>query len=317
MFEEINQILKEFTYGYEDTSEYEFIQSLVNIVLSINVPLNKTEYHSKMRINQSISHSFKFLNGLKKEYAERLHFIFTNGHIEYDRSKDSITRLSQTILDANNDKKIVLCVRGNVEDSYTLTHEFFHYDNMDFNHITSNWDLTTEAISITSEGLQKEYFRRLGIKDFRLNEIDILYAIKVKAMQLDFELNLIYTYLKYGEINEYLFSEIFADKSDFYFDVAYHDYLDIKRNNELSYPLLQRNVVGGILANHMLYRIEKNPKKVGEFITIHENCTNMLFTDTLRFLDLEVVDDYYSLLSKDSLNTLKKEYVYRVKGIYK
>lgn len=316
MFDQLNQILKEFTDGYEDISEYEFIQSLVDIVLSIDIPFNTTEYHSKMSLNRSISHSLKFLKGLKSEYAEQLHFIISNGHIEYDDSRESFKRLSTTSF-TRNGKKINLCVRGNVEDSYTLTHEYFHYANMDINHINNNWDLTTEAISITSEGLQKEYFRRLGIKDFRLNEIDILFAIKVKAIQLDFELQLIRTYLKYGQINEFLLSEIFNYKSDFYFDMAYEDYLDIKRNGELSYPLLQRNVVGGVLSNHLLYRIGNDPKKVGEFLTIHENCTSMLFQDTLRFLDLDVVDDYYMLLSKDSLDTLKKEYVYRVKGIFK
>ncbi len=316
MFEQLNQILEEFTLGYEDTREYEFIQSLVNIILSIDIPINKTEYHSRMRINHSISHSFKFLEGLKGDYAEQLHFILKNGHIDFDSSKESITRLSKTIL-VGDEKRIKMCLRGNIEDSYTLTHEYFHYANMDVKNITNNWDLMTEAISITSEGLQKEYFRKLGAKDFRLNELDTLYALKIKAMQLDFELQLIYTYLRYGEINEYLFSEIFNYKSDAYFDAAYDDYLEIKRTNEMCFPLLQRNVIGGVLASHLLYRIGNAPKHIGEFITIHENCANMLFPDTLRFLDLDVVDDYLVLLSKASLNTLQKEYVYRVKGVYK
>lgn len=316
MFDELNQILKDFTDGYEDTSEYAFIQSLVDIILAIDIPLNSTEYHSCMRLNRSISHSYEFLKGLKKEYAEQLHFILESGHITYDESKEGITRLSQTIFEGN-ERRIILRVRGNIEDSYTLTHEYFHYANMDINNITNNWDLMTEAISITSEGLQKEYFRKLGARDFRLNELDILYALKVKAIQLDFELQLIYTYLKYGQINEFLFSEIFNYKSDFYFDMAYADYLEIKRHGEMSYPILQRNVVGGVLANHMLYRIGEDSKKLGEFITVHENCTQMCFTDTLKFLDLDVVDDYLVLLSKDSLKTLKKEYVHRVKSVYK
>lgn len=315
MFDKLNEILKEFTLGYEDTSEYQFIQDMVNIILSVKVPLYNQKYHSKMRFNCSKDHSFRFLSGLKSDYVDCLHFVLNNGKISFDSSKENKSRLS-TVSIVNGDKHINMYLRDTVEDSYTLTHELFHYMNLDLNNVTNNWDLTTEAISITGEGLQKDYFRRLGVKDFRLNEMDTLFALKIKAIQLDFELKLIYTYLNYGVINEFLFSEILNGKSDFYFEMAYDDYLEIIRTGELNFPLLQRNVVGGCLAMHMLYRIGKDKRKIGEFITINDCCNSMSFIDTLRFLDLNVVDEDIVILDKSSIDTLQKEYIYRVKSIY-
>ena len=126
------------------------------------------------------------------EYADRLHFMLNNGHISIrTRKRKEATPSTTSIVDGK--KHIKLIRNRTVEDSYTTTHEFFHYDNMDVITPTINFELMTECISITSESLQKMWFERQRHqpKDYQLNEMDTLYALKVKAMKLHFELQLI------------------------------------------------------------------------------------------------------------------------------
>ena len=127
-----------------------------------------------------------------------------------------------------------------IEDSYTITHEFFHFDNMDIQNPTINFELMTECISITSESLQKLWFEKQikQPKDYHLNERDTLFALKVKAMKLHFELQLIYRYMKQGKIEYEDLFEIIAKGNNIYQLYATEDYEDIIKKTKRSPMIL-------------------------------------------------------------------------------
>lgn len=319
MLNKLNNILAKETKdeSLKDVEEYAFIQSLTNIILNIKIP-PKRYYHSHMRLQKSINHSICFLEQLNPRYAETLYYILNNNKINYDNISNNPLGISSVNI-FNGDKLVNLIVRNNVEDSYTLTHETIHFNNFDINKITDNWNLMTEVFSILGESLQKEYFASLGDcpKDYDINEIDTIGALKIKAFQLDFEIRLILMYLEYGYINEYLCSELLNGYSEFYINTNCEHLANIVKQRELSFPLLQRYIIGGCLSAYMLERINNNHKYLYEFFELNDYCNEMEFIDTLKYLDLEVIDEDMILLSKKSLKDIEVSYAKKVKKLYK
>ena len=314
----INSILNTFVNEEETTLEdFILIQNLVDIILSIPVPLKNQRYFSRMRLTKSLDYSFKFLESLDVRYVDKLHFMLKNGHVSIRKRRKKETTLSSTSV-TNGIKHISLITSGTLEDAYTMTHEFFHYDNMDVVNPTINFELMTEGISITSESLQKLWFERQHHKpkDYQLNERDTLYALRIKAYKLHFELQLIYRFMKKGEIGYDDFFDIIDGKSRFYQESAYEDYDDILKNGELNFQMLQRNVIGGCLSAHILDKIIMDTGYISVFKDVHDYCNEMTFCETLRLLGLDVEDEEKVILSNKSLTLLKGAYVRKVKRTY-
>ena len=313
-FEKLNLLLDSFVSEEPiDEDEFIFIRQLINIVLSTGLPQNSTMYHSQMRFNTSLKHSLNFLETINPRYRENLEKLFENDQVVLEKGNG----LSEMVV--RDDRSIMMLYqRGTIEDSYTLTHENIHDTNRVLSNLTVNWHLMTEAFSILSELLQRDYFATLSNtpRDYRLNELDTLYAILIKACQLDFEINLVCKYLEYGFVNGYVIFECLEDKSDFYTDWVIRDILDSIKQGDFNFSLLQRNVIGGILSSHMYARIKSKPSRIREFIELNDNSNAMEFLDTLHYLDLDVVDGDSFQLSSESVKTLTYNYKNRVKGVF-
>ena len=313
-YKELNLILDSFVEEEPiDEDEFLFIKQLLDIVLDTKLPNNRTKYHSKMRFGTSLNHSLNFLETLNPRYRANLESLFNNNQVTILKGNG----LSQmTAKDGHS--TMTFYQRGTVEDSYTLTHENIHDTNRDLNRLTVNWHLMTEAFSILSELLQRDYFSRLDNcpQDYRLNELDTLNAVLIKACQLDFEINLLCTYLKYGQINDYLFTECLINKSPFYIRWALDDFNSSIKQGDFNFSLLQRNIIGGIISSHMYERIKNKPSLIREFTDLNDSSNDMAFIDTLHYLDLDVVDSQTFELSQDSVKTLTYAYKNRVRGVF-
>ena len=319
MFEKLNKILEEETSGETilDIPEYAFIQSLVNIVLSIKTPIIPREYHSKMRLQRSINYSLTFLDKINPLYADILDFVLKHNHITIKSRDDYPDKLSRVHL-VNGKRHIELFYGNTIEDSYTLTHETMHYYNFDDVGMSDNWHLMTETFSILMELLQKKWFASFSIpkRDYKNNEIDTLYALKIKAIRLDFEIRLIITYLENGYIDEYLFARLLEGYNEFYAEEVEEDIIDVLRNDELNFSMLQRDIIGGCLSSYMYERILNKPSRIAELINLNEYVKEMDFEDSLLYLGLDFEDEETLLLDSKSLNKIKGAYVKRVKNMY-
>ena len=313
-YEELNRIIKEFVdEEYITEDEFIFIRQLIDIILGTHVPSNSTKYHSHIRFNTSLKHSLNFLETIGIKYRANLENLFANKQVEVMSGQE----LSKNIV-RNGKSVIQLYKRGTIEDSYTLTHENMHDMNRNLNKITVNWHLMTETISILAELLQRDYFKRLDNppRDYRLNELDTLYALLIKACQLDFEIKLICRYLEYGYVDEYALAECLEGKNNFYAAWVIKDICDCIDKGDLNFSLLQRNIVGGVLSSHMYERIITKPSNIQEFTILNEQMNDMSFLDTCQYLDLEVVDKKLFVLSNDSIKTLSINYQKRAKGVF-
>lgn len=312
--EKLNKILDSFVSEEPiDEGEFLFIRQLLDIVLDTRLPKNRTKYHSKMRFSSCLKHSLNFLETLDPSYRANLESLFSNNQVTILKGNE----LSQMTVE-NGRSIMTFYQRGTIEDSYTLTHENIHDTNRDLNHVTVNWHLMTEGFSILAELLQRDYFGRLPNtpRDYRLNELDTLFAIYIKACQLDLEINLICKYLIYGEINDYLFEECLEGKNEFYAKWALADISDSLKQGDINFSPLQRNIIGGIISSHMYARIKDKPSRISEFVELNNHVNDISFLDTLHFLDLDVVDKQTFELSDESVKTLTYNYKNRVKGVF-
>lgn len=314
MIKQINKILDSFIHEEEVTLEdFIFIQSLVDIILSIPIPLKNQRYFSRMSLTKSLDFSFQFLENLDVDYAQKLHFILKDGHMSIRKRKIKESTLSNTCI-IDGSKHINVVAQMTIEDSYTITHEFFHYDNMDITNPTINFELLTEGISIASESLQKRWFERQSRipRNYQLNERNTLFALKTKACQLHFELQLIYKYMQKGHIGYEDIMDLIKNQGKFYRNCVDEDCYKMLKQDNLNFYDLQRYIIGGCLAAHIIDRDDY----IAIFKEIHNNCNQMTFIETLKFLRLEVIDEENIILSNKSLKLLKEEYARKVKQTY-
>lgn len=318
-FEILNGILQEVMDEepfYEE--DYYLIKKYCEIIRSAELPCYNTRYRFNMGINTSLMYSLDFLEKINPRYSDNLERLISNNQLYLHDGKNNYG-LSQLII-KDNKSIIDMYQRGTIEDSYTLTHENIHDTNRDINNITVTWHLMTETFSILSEMLQMEYFKKLSItpKNYKLNEIDTLIALYIKACRLDFEIELLFAYNNYGYINRYIYNEILSKYNNLYEkSEASNHLLDIIEKKDLDYTLLQRDIVGGILSSYMFERIENDSSRIKEFIELNDNINNISFVEVLNYLDLDIIDKEFVLLSNTSNNILNDSYKKRLKRVYR
>jgi len=310
MINKLNEILKnDFNESPYKLEEFVFVESLVNIILSNKVKIKQVYYHSSMDLLASIAHSIEFIKSIDHRYSDMVREIIFSDSLNFI-TKHNDDKLSCVSL--LNDKKIIdFYVRNTIEDSYTITHECFHFINLDLIHYSTNWSLITETISMTAEGLQKEYFKSRKFKDYRNNDINTFYAVKYKAVQLDFEIKLMKYYLKHKEVDDIFINSI-LDNNKFYMECIMDDINNVIISEQLQFYKHQGYIIGGLLSSLLVNKIINNPDDINMLIELNDNCNNCSFVDTLEYLGLKVIDKDNIILSDDSIKLLEKEYQKRL-----
>lgn len=323
-YDRLNRVLENFISGssfddenffYED-EDFNFELMLAQLIMDIKSPLCNSRYHGRMRLQQSLNHSLAFLGTLKKDYADALSFAVDTGKV-YLVSQKLYPNAESLVTVTDGEKRIYLATTDTIEDAYTITHEAMHYINFDEAAASENWHLMTEAFSIVAETLERKYFANLPVRpqDYQINEKNVLYALKVKAVKLDFLIRLILSYNRHRYINQYRLMELLQDQNEFYVYYATMEAREIMHNGRLNYGVLLRYVIGGCLSSYMLDRIDTNSKYLDEFRYLNDHAKEMSFIDTLTYLGLDVLEEYPIVLSNQSLKDIKGAYVKRVKNI--
>lgn len=317
-FEILNGILQEvMDEGQFFEEDYILIKKFCEIIRNAGIPFFNTKYKSNMRISTALEYSLDFLEKIDPRYSYNLEQLVNNEQLYLHSGKNNYG-LSQLIVD--DGKSIInMYQRFTIEDSYTLTHENIHDTNRDLNNITVTWHLMTETFSILSEMLQMEYFRKLKNtpKNYKLNEMDTLIALYIKACRLDFEIELLFAYNTHGYINKYIYKDILSRYNNYEKSEVSIHILNIINNGDLYYSSLQRDIIGGILSSYMFDRIESNSSRIQEFIELNDNINYMSFIDVFKYLDLDIVNKEFVLLSDASNNTLYDNYKKRLKRVYR
>lgn len=311
MIELLNQLLYDFVYAEETVEgDFTFIRSLQDVILKPKTVLMPQSYRMRMRRNHSQQLAHQFLKKLDKRYDEYFTFLLDTGKVTvHKRMGEKLESLSTMTLTPNG-KIIDIYETETMEDAYTYCHEVMHSWNCNETGITLSWHLMTEAFSILTESLQQDdmaSFQR-SYPEYKKNKRDTYFALRLKAIRLGFELDLVQVYMQYGYIDDFLLTQLLYNYPLAYQDIVL-DHLDwIWEHKTFDFDCLQRDVIGGVMASHMHQRILDNPRKLGEFIDLNDHCNEIAFLDILRYLDLEIEDEDLVILSASSRKILEKNY---------
>lgn len=306
-----NIILDEYNVDPYTVEDLQLIESFLKIIRGNTIYFDILKYKEKTDLDKSIDYSLGFIESVDPKYREIIEDAINQGLItyNYDNNSDALSKLYLI----NGKKNINFVVTNTIGDSYTFTHEGFHYINMDLNKLPSNWWLMTETISMTAETLQKKYFEKnnLYLPEYKYNEINNYCGIIEKSYMLDFETQLLKEFLNGRKITEDTMYNILNNQNDDYIYLACMDYEEMMKTGYMNYSILQRYIISAVLSSRLLKIIQKdNSYKL--FIELNDNCNDMEFSDTLKYLGLKLKDDKKIILSDESLNELNTEYFEKV-----
>lgn len=306
MIDRLNKILEESYDELLDNKYNAIIESLLDIVLSNMIITRSANYKLAIPTKNSIEYSINFINSISNKYGAIARNMFSS-HEYYNIIYR--TDVESCVYNYKGHPKMDLFLGNTIEDSYTITHELFHCINFG---TTLNRNLITETISLTAESLQKEYFKKLSIKEFQKREQNIFFGIHQLAYMLDFELKLIKYYLIYKTIDGDFLSRFVNSKDKRYVGIIGEIIDEILGYNSLRYNYYQRYIIAIVLSSLIVNRINGNPDNIKLFIGLNDNCNQFSFIESLEYLGLEVINKDIPVLSNDSLNILEKEYQKRL-----
>lgn len=245
----INKLIKEYIIELNpDESDFNFISSLVDIVINTRSKATRQTYRSVYRLSDSLISSKKFLSSLDPSYGDLLLKLLKSEELELVKVTGRNNYIASSTLTESGIHHIFLPYNETIEDSYTIVHEVLHDSNVSLE-LTESRFLFTEAISILGEMLFEDYYSSTKPKEYLKNGKDLLYAILNKAVSLHIQIELIKLFLKYGEVNKSNIKEIGVTDSLKPFINMYLNYYS--KLDELPFDNDQRHLMGFLFASHM------------------------------------------------------------------
>lgn len=245
----INKLIKEYIIELNpDESDFNFISSLVDIVINTKSKATRQTYRSVYRLSDSLISSKKFLSSLDPSYGDLLLKLLKSEELELVKVTGRNNYIASSTLTESGIHHIFLPYNETIEDSYTIVHEVLHDSNVSLE-LTESRFLFTEAISILGEMLFEDYYSSTKPKEYLKNGKDLLYAILNKAVSLYIQIELIKLFLKYGEVNKSNIKEIGVTDSLKPFINMYLNYYS--KLDELPFDNDQRHLMGFLFASHM------------------------------------------------------------------
>ena len=308
----LNKIIENEIKEYEINSinELNLHERTARIILSHPIEFPILKYKKHYEFEECFELSYNFLEQLNQDYASLLlkrmnEEAFLLGIGEY--AKDSIS--VSTVIDG--EYKIYIPYRGNLINSFLITHEFIH--DMTINGGYNNTRMSfVEVFSLYSELLQSEYFQKIGIKEsiIRPREIhDIVYS---KALKNCFEIELIKEQLLNGFITPVSVAEIMKRLG--YNQDLWSILYTILNEEQLHFGYEQRYIIGYLISLYMLERNIDNSNK--EFFDLNEKLNSYTIPQFIKYLDLNgIYSETLFDFDEASYNKLEDAYIKQLKKI--
>ena len=251
--EKINSLVRDYIKDVEpNEGDFDFINSIIGIVLSTPVKVKRQSYKCYYDIEDSIRDVVSFYKTLDSFYIERLHNLINSGEMrlyELSRRDRNNYVATSTILEGGK-SDIFLPFNNTIEDSFTINHEVLHDTNASLK-LTVTRFLFTEAISILGEMLEEDFYKKrlFQPEEYEKNGIDTLYAVLSKSISLHIQIALVRLMQKYGEITKRNLSELEILKccrKELNSFLKYYS-----KCEELPFDQDQRHVMGYVFASHM------------------------------------------------------------------
>lgn len=307
--ESINDVISEYIEDCElyDISELSAISRMSNIILGSKVPSFNDKIKNRFGISKSFELSYEFFEFLGNDYGK--YFIDRVSSddliLKYDKKGMEIPC---SFLDELGEKRIYLPYSMNICDSFSLTHEMLHDMNFDVNNTSLARNIFTEYISILGEILFEDFINYNYDIKCCCNNRYTFNGVYVKAIIVDFQINLVKCFLDKGFIYEYDLGRIINNYNSYYHDYLYELYDKIISDNKLSIMYEYRYLVGMVLSCYSKDLMLNKKYDIDLYKYINDNINDMFPEEVYRILDLEVCDDYTMELSNDSYKKLGNSY---------
>lgn len=278
----MNDIIKREIEAYEINSidELHMHEKTAQIILSHPTNLKISKYKKHYEFEDSFELSYNFLEQLNKDYASLLLKRMDEGAFLLgvgEETKDSIS--ISTVID--DEYKIYIPYRGNLTNSFSITHEFIH--DMTIGKGYNNTRMSfVEVFSLYAELLQSEYLQNIGIKEAIIRPREICNIVYSKTLKNAFEIELIKEQMLNGYVTSISVAEIMKrlDYKKELWPILY----TILDEEQLSFGYEQRYVIGYLIA---LYMLERNKDKSNkEFFELNEKLNDYTIPQFINYLDL-------------------------------
>lgn len=306
IYNELEKYIKEYIKNAEITSvdDFKFIKTINDIIFYEGLRKYDLRYTSKKSLKKNDKFVLEFLEKLNFFYRDYYKMRKIDGTFIYDISKKSENAYSD--YDCDNKKRIIyIPLKNTIHDAFAIVHELFHDINLDTCENSVTRYAFTEALSLLAELLLEDYLNEKGIKDYQVNNNRNINSIWYKALEVDFNLQLITNYLDKGYFNEQVFDEIlklYTKPEIEYLELVINDMLE-KESLTIDYE--QCYIIGIFIATYMYDRIKSNKKNIQEVFELNEMIKEYTIEQVFDYLNLDYDDEE---LTYDSYQKLKRAY---------
>ena len=310
--DKLNDILEDYfnTVGYGFSDDFIAVKKMSEIILSIREPRFMDKLKNRFGINNSIELSHQFFDNFDSRYGDYFCRRLLDDAYDFKQVSKNSSDLPCSYYDyTSGEKKIFLPYQNCICDAFSIVHETFHDTNLEPRNLNLTRGLFTEYISMFGEFLLENFITENYDIKCKVSNNYSFDACFIKALKVDFQLNLIKCYLDRGSVNKYYFNSIICNYDRRYHSYLYGLYFSIIYSNNLNFDYEMRYLFGILLSCYCYDRFLNNNFDIDLFKFINENINYMEPEDVYSYLDLDLVDYYDMMLSNDSYETLGNSYV--------
>lgn len=263
------------------------------------------KYKRKYSINQCEKLVREFLSLLNLSYLEHFNMRKSDGTIIYDYSNPYETAYSCYNFEEER-RVIYIPVTGTIEDAYSIVHELFHDINLDIEKTDSmSRNFFSECLSYLGELLFSDFLSSKGTFESKTVDNSNMFYMRRKALEVNFNLNLINLYLNNGYIDDFMIKNLIVSYPEQYIDDIREIIYFISSEEELTLEEEECYVLSSLVASYMYDRIKSDEKNLNELFDLNEVLSDYDMFQVLNYLGL---DNDGTDLTESSYNLLRNNY---------
>lgn len=290
MYDKLIDVIREYIYvsGVEDFKNFLMSYNCSKILLGEKDFKFDYKYRKKYdfkKIDFLVEGFFKDLNPTYLDY-----YRLRKGDGSFIFEKDLGGSGYSTFNDEGK-REIYVGLTGYIEDCYAIVHELFHDMNAKEDTFeTIGRYFFTECLSMLGEFLLSDYLIDKNVVG-RKNVIELdLYYLRKKALEVNFNLELIKEYFGHGSLNDDIVNGIIESYPVEYRRDIMETIVLIEHNKWVTLEEEQTYVVSSLAATYMYDRIKSNKKYLKELFDLNEVLNDYSLDNVLDYLDIEYGD---------------------------
>lgn len=275
----------------------------------------------KVCLSKAISIAKTFLKMINDEYCLLFEELIKNNKFEFIKTIDIH---ESSMFCAQDGKDIIkIYTLGNIQDVFSIVHEFMHYTNARHEVLNEVSSYYTEAISNFIELLLTDYlidnfpnYKKDALKTKRsiyisLYERNIETKILIELIKLKIDGK---TISKYDVFNIIKLINCYCPNLSLIEEALNKTIELILEDAEDTFIVTSRDTIGIVLGSYM-YELSKNKHFFKEIFELNDNLNKFYCAEVLTYLNLDLKENVFDL-TNDSYGMIFKSYKKQLKNIW-